>query len=427
MVYFDLMKPILKTLPNGLRVVMIPMEDSPAVTAMVLVAVGSEHEKDGEKGLAHFLEHMCFKGTTKRPSSLMITRELEGLGARTNAFTGRQLTGYYAKAQSRHLPKILDIISDLYLNPVFPEPEMEKEKGVVIEEINMYEDMPQYKVDDVFDVLMFGDTPQGAPIIGSKQSVRAFTQADLQRFREQHYHATSSVVVVSGAFDPKDTLAQIKVLFGDVAPGAHPNNRPIKKNESKKRVAIGYKKSEQTHMILGMRALPLGHKDEITQSLLSTILGGSMSSRLFHKLREELGACYYVSSSANSYSQYGMLTINAGIQAKRLEEVTSVIVSELARMRDELVSDEELKIAKNITASGLVLGLETSNALAHFYGSQEIMQLVRRTPKDLTKALRAVTSKDIQKLARTLFTPEAFRLAVVGPVKGEERLDSLLG
>ncbi len=420
------MKPILKTLPNGLRTLIIPMKDTPAVTAMVLVAAGAEHEKPSEHGLAHFLEHMCFKGTEKRPSALAIMRELEGLGARTNAFTGRQITGYHVKAQSRHLPKVLDIIADLYRNPIFPEVEMEKEKGVVIEEINMFEDMPQYKVDDVFDTLLFGDTPQGKTIIGTKQSVRSFTRDDLVRFRYAHYHADSSLVVVAGACDPKETYALLKELFGEVATGVHPQNRPLKKTNTNERVAIGYKKSEQTHLILGTRGLPVGHKEEVTQSLLATILGGSMSSRLFHKLREEMGACYYVSASANTYAQYGIFSVSAGIPAKRLQEVVSVVVEELARISDEEVTPEELKIAQNVTASGLVLGLETSNSLAHFYGAQEIMRLARKTPKELTREIRAVTTGDIRRLARKLLAPDALHLAVVGPIKGEEKLARIL-
>jgi predicted Zn-dependent peptidase len=426
MVYSIPMRPIHKTLQNGLRVVLVPMQDNPAVTAMVLVAAGSEHETPAQHGLAHFLEHMCFKGTTRRPGSLHITRELEGMGARTNAFTGRQMTGYYAKAQSRHLPKILDIIADLYLDPLLPEAEIEKEKGVIIEEINMYDDMPQYRVDEVFDALLYGDTVQGKPIIGTKDSVRSFTRDDLIAFRSKHYNVESSVVVIAGAFDPKETMQTIRALFASVPTGGHPKHNKVAVHTPASPVAIEFKKSEQTHVMLGVKALPLGHRHELTQNLLASVLGGGMSSRLFTRLREEMGACYYVHAHAGSYAQYGTCAIAAGVPAARIVEVVAVLREELERMKDELVTDQELKIAKNIATSSLVLGLETSNALANYYGGQAIMRLPHKTPHVLAKELRAVSAADIRTLARKLFAPEALRLALVGPVKKQEELERLL-
>lgn len=419
-------KPKLKTLPNGLRVLLVNKDDSLTTTALVLVAAGCEHEKDHEYGIAHFLEHMCFKGTEKRPTPLSITRELEGLGAETNAFTSRRYTGYYAKAQKKHTKKILDVVADVYLNSTLPEGEIEKEKGVIVEEINMREDTPQILADRYFDEILFGvDTPEGHQILGTKESVRSFTRDDFVAFRERNYHADTTVVVIAGSFDEKEVLKMVEERFGEVSKGVeHKNHKP--KFTPGPHIAHKKRDSEQTHIVLGVPAFGKNHKDLPTLGVLAMILGGGMSSRLFHKLREELGACYYVYASPNIFDHYGSFTIHAGIPNDRVEEVVGVLNEELQRIGREEVTDEEFRVGRNYREGLMIMNLESAEDLGHYYGSQVVSNLPLTTPKEKLKEMNAVTKKQVQKLAKKLFHPDRFVLAYVGPSQNTKRLKQLL-
>jgi len=420
------MKPKRKVLKNGLRTLLIPLRDTQAVTVMVLVGSGAEHEKPNEHGIAHFLEHMCFKGPEKRPNSIDITRELESLGAQTNAMTSRRYTGYYAKALSKHTHKVLDVVADLYLNPVFPVAELEKEKGVVIEEINMYDDMPQALVELLFEDTLYGKgSIHGHSILGTKGHITSFTQADLKAFRKRNYTAENTVVIVSGDFDEKNVSKDIEALFADIPQGAV---RGIKKAKPSKgpTVALHTKKSEQTHLVLGVPAFGKSHKDVYALNMLTTVLGGSMSSRLFRKLREEMGVCYYVGAHPNTYVDYGSLTIHAGVPKDRLDEVVREIHAELQRLTIELVPDDELTLAKNYVTGGVVLGLESSHALAQYYGKQEVVGLPLATPTELLAQYKKVTAGDIRRVAKKLFSKEHYTLALVGPVKDTQKYRRIL-
>jgi predicted Zn-dependent peptidase len=404
-------------LPSGLRVVLVPQSQSLAATVLVLVEAGSNYETKEINGISHFLEHLCFKGTKKRPTALALTSELESLGAVYNAFTGNEVTGYYAKVGAAKIESALDIISDLYQNPVFDEKEIEKEKGVVIEEINLYEDMPMRKVQELFTGLLYGNQPAGWPIGGNKEVIRGLKKDDVLRYRSAHYVAKATVVAVAGNFEEKKTLAQIKTLFAGVRPDKKFDKKPVKEIQKTPRHLVHYKESDQTHLVLGFRAFDRFDKRKYALEVFSDILGGGMSSRLFQRVREQLGAAYYVKSEIDLFTDHGFLAVAAGIDHQKLKIVIEAILDEFKKMASQPVSDKELQKTKNHLIGKLVIGLETSDELATFYGEQEIFKEKIITPKEVIKRIMAVTSKDILAVGRDIVRGKGLNLALIGPFK----------
>src|SRR3989344_229507 len=241
------------TLPNGLRVITAPIKDSPAVMVLVMVETGSNYETKEQGGLSHFLEHMCFKGTTKRPSAGLISKELDNLGATNNAFTGNEYTGYYAKAAKKHFAKLAEIISDLYLNPTVPAKDLETERGVILQEISMYEDLPQRKVWEVMDKLMYGDTPAGRPVICTVGNIKKFTRDEFVSYRAKHYVPSKTVFIVAGDVNEKAVLNEVKKHFKDIPKGKKIGKLPVKEKQKSSQMLIEQKKTDQTHMVLSLR------------------------------------------------------------------------------------------------------------------------------------------------------------------------------
>lgn len=414
------------TLPNGLRVITVPTKDNPSVTAMVVVETGSNYETKGENGLSHFLEHMCFKGTTKRPTALEIARELDGIGAYNNAFTGNEFTGYYAKAENKHFKKILGILSDMYLNPVFPKDDLEKERGVIIEEIEMYEDLPQSKVWDTLSTLMYGDTPAGRPIIGPKENIKRFTHEDFVEYRKAHYVAGKTIVVVAGDVTHGVVVNEVKKDFKNIPEDKKLSKQPVKEKQSTPAILVENKKSNQTHMILAFRSFDAHDKRLPALMVLTSVLSGGMSGRLWQKVRHELGACYYIEANHNEYTDHGLLAISTGINVARTQEVVKAILEEVKKLTETLVPEEELEKAKEHFIGHLFMGLETTHKLAEFYGIEEITSGKLKSPFDIEKAVRTVTAKEVQKVARNLFRDDKLNLALVGPLTDQKGLKKVL-
>ena len=407
-------------LKNGLRVITVPMKDNPTVTVLVLVETGSKYETKAKNGISHFLEHMCFKGTAMRPSAHAISAELDGLGSQSNAFTGQEYTGYYAKSDAKHFKQIFDIVSDVYLNSTFPEAEIEKEKGVIVEEINMYEDMPQRHVQDVFMELLYGNQPAGWNIAGTRENVRAMTRKDFVEYKKAHYVPKATTVIVAGKVSEKDVEKEIARVFGAIKSTAKSSKIATKNSQSKPAVLISHKKSDQTHLVLGVRSFDTYDKRNPALTVLDTILGGGMSSRLFIKLREELGVAYYVRAGNDPYSDHGAFQISAGVSNARVQEVIAEILAECARMKTELVSATELAKAKEYLIGNMKLELESSDAWASFFGGQEVMRKIIRTPEHIEKKIRKVTSADIQKIAQEIFVDKNLNLALIGPFENKD-------
>jgi predicted Zn-dependent peptidase len=401
-------------LENGLRIITVPMKDNPTVTVFVLVEAGSKYETKEKNGISHFLEHICFKGTIRRPNNFDISTELDGLGSQYNAFTSQEYTGYYAKAEYRHLDKILDIVSDMYLNPLFDEKEIEKEKGVIIEEINMREDMPQYKVQNLIAELVYGDQPAGWDICGPKENIKGMSQADFIKYRNIFYTSAGTTVVVAGNFVEEKVLESIKQIFGPM-PKVEKGSKPkVKEEQVKPEVILHKKETDQTHLVLGLRTFNVYDKrDRILQTLVG-VLDAGMSSRLFKKLRDEMGVCYYVDASQDAFTDHGLFTVSAGVDSSRVKEVITVIINELNKLKTELVRAEELQKVKQSQIGRMYLSLESSNSLAQFYGGQEIMNEEIKTPEMIQAEIESVTAEDIQALAREIFVDQGLNLAIVG-------------
>lgn len=413
-------------LSNGLRVITVPQPANMATTILVMVEAGSKYEQKQINGLSHFLEHMCFKGTTNRPNSMLISGELDGLGAHYNAFTSHEWTGYFAKVEKQHATQAIDLISDLYLNPVFDKAEIEKEKGVIIEELNMYEDMPQRKIGDVFMSLLYGDQPAGWDVGGEKDIIRILTKEDFVAYRAKHYLPQATTVVVSGAFDESVVLAQLEKLFGAMPTGEKGTKLSVVEAQSQPALYLKHKESDQTHLMIGFRAFPMFDDRRYALEVLADILGGGMSSRLFHKVREELGAAYYVNAAADLYTDHGYIAAGAGVEHSKLATVITAILAEYKRLTTELVSAEELSRAKSHLSGTTVLGLETSDSLAIFYGVQETLRKNAQTPAEILKKIEGVTAEQIRSVAQALFTPQHLNLAMIGPEKNEQAIRSLL-
>lgn len=411
---------------NGLRILIVPMPGSLTAAVLVLVEAGSEYETKNLNGISHFLEHMCFKGTKIRPKTIDITGELDSIGANYNAFTSGEVTGYYAKGEAKHLDKILDVVSDIYLNPVFDESEIDKERGVIIEEINLYKDMPTHRVQDLFTELLYGDQPAGWNVSGSVEIIKKLRRADFLKYRGERYIAPCTLVVVAGKFNEIEVMSKVKYLFGGINSGEKLPKPKIVENQLAPRIKIKHKESDQAHLILGVRAFSVFDERRYALDVLSDILGGGMSSRLFQKVREELGAAYYVNAEADLSSDHGYLAASAGVANDKLEQVLVAILEEFKKLKNETVGEKELQRAKDHLIGSLMVGLETSDDLSRYYGTQEIITGAILSPKELEKKIRSVKSSEIQSLAKEVFQTERLNLAVIGLVKDREALRKTL-
>ena len=403
-------------LDSGLRLITVSMPDNPSVTVLVMVEAGSKYESEKESGISHFLEHMVFKGTPKRPKAIDISRELDSIGANYNAFTTQEFTGYYAKAASKKLGKIMDIISDMYLNPLFDAGEIEKEKGVIVEEIRMYQDLPQQHVHDLFSELLYGDQPAGRNIAGTEANVRSFGRDDFIQYRGKHYLPGATAVIVAGSFDEKKLLRLVTDLSAIRSMASSRISSPSKNPNPSQRSKSNIKKLIR-HTSLSASDFPVEDKRMPIMHVLSTILGRGMSSRLFSKMRDELGICYYIRTDHNAFTDHGFLSIAAGIDNSRVPEGIKNILEECGRLVSELVGNEELKKAKDHIAGTTVLNLESSDARAEYCGLQEIVRRKIKLPDEMIRKINKVTPAQVRELAGQIFANKGLNMAVVGRFK----------
>ena len=405
---------------------MIPQADSLAATVLVLVAAGSKYETKEINGLSHFLEHMCFKGTTKRPVSSRISQELDSLGAVYNAFTSRESTGYYAKVEARHLNKILDIIPDLYLNPIFEAKEIDKERGVIIEEINMYEDLPMHRVQELFMDVLYGDQPAGWDVAGEKEIIKKLTREDFISYRKKNYVASATVMIVAGKFDEKEVLASIEKEFRDIPTSPKASKLAVKEAQEKPNVAVKFKESDQAHVVMGVRAYSIFDPKRFALQVLIDVLGGGMGSRLFQKIRDELGAAYYVKADADLYTDHGYAAVSVGAKHEKLDLVLEAVLQEFRKLVKERIPADELQRAKDHLSGNTILALETSDALAGFYGGQEVIEKNILTPEQILNKIRAVGASEIMEVAADIFQNKKLNFAMIGPYKDEARFKKIL-
>lgn len=413
-------------LKSGLRIVTCPMKGTETATVVVTVGVGSRFETEKEAGLSHFIEHMMFKGTDKRPTTLAISSELDAVGGEFNAFTSKDGTTYYAKTDARHLGTALDVIADMYLHSKLEQAEIDREKGTIVQELNMYEDNPMRSIGDFFERLLYPGNNLGRDIIGYKETINSFKRRDFVDYMRRFYLANDTVVAVAGKFDEKETISKIRSYFKEFQSGGKTPISKVKESQKKPTVGIKFKKTDQSHLMLGVRAFDREDKRRHALSLVSTILGGNMSSRLFIEVRERRGLAYYVRTSADLFEDCGYLVASAGVEHKNLEMAVKVILDEFRRIASEKVGADELKRAKDCLKGRMVMGLEASDEMALFLAGQEVERGRILKQEEIFRLIDKVTADDILEVSQDVFQNEGLNLAVVGPHKNEEKLKAIL-
>jgi len=415
-------------LDNGLRVITVPIKNANSVTVLILVGTGSKYEAKDISGISHFLEHMFFKGTKKRPDTLKISETLDSIGGEYNAFTSKEVTGFWAKVDKKHIDIALDWISDMFLNSKFEEEEIQREKGVIVEELNMYLDTPTAYVSEIFEDLLYGDQPAGWRIIGEKENILSFNREKVLSYLNGHYSTKNTVVCVAGAVDAKEVQNKINKYFARVKTTELPQKVLTKEFQSGPGVLIHHKKTDQTHFCLGVRTYNMFDERKYALSLMAIILGGNMSSRLFISVRERNGLAYYVHTSADSTTDTGYLVTQSGIKNDSLEKAIKLVLAEYKDLKDKKITAKELKKAKEYLRGTMALSLDASDTQASFFAMQEVMGQKALTPEEKLKLIDKVTINDINKIAKDIFVPEKLNLAAIGPIdeKEKENLERLL-
>jgi len=415
-------------LKNGLRVITVPMPSFESATVLVMVGAGSRYETRENNGISHFLEHMAFKGTKRRPSAMAISSLIDGMGGEFNAFTGKEYTGYYIKSSKNNIKLSLDVLSDMLNNSLLDPLEINKERGVILEEINLYEDTPMRKIGDIYEHLLYGDTPMGWDIAGEKENIRKITREDFQAYMKSLYSADNMTVVVAGGINEKEALAMVEEQFGKMKSFLKKSYLAVVENQKKPEVLIKEKKTEQIHIALGVRTDGVDSPDKYPLAVLASLLGGGMSSRLFHEVREKRGLGYYVRSSADHYKDAGSLVSVAGIDPKRVTDAVEVIIQEYGKATTGklAVTKEELTKAKEFLKGHLVLELEDSRAVAVYYAQQELLEKETDNPDEVLKKLDSVTIDQVNAVGKKYFTDDKLNLALIGNYSDRQSLEKLL-
>lgn len=404
----------LKTLNNRLPVLAVPISGTKTVTVLLMVRTGSKYESKKENGLSHFLEHLFFKGTERYPNSQALAAAFDQVGGEYNAFTSKEYTGFWVKVAAAKLEIALDLVSDMLLNSNFKADDIEREKGVIVEELNMYEDNPLFKIEDLFESCLYEDSPAGRDVGGTVANVKLFKRPDFVKYFSRQYGANSSTLVLAGRL-PKNYLNLAKKYFLAFPENNWRDKVKVKELQKKPQLLAKYKKTDQTTLSLGVRAFPSGHKDEFVLKVLAVILGGSMSSRLFSEIREQRGLAYSVRTSAEIYTDTGYLTTTSGIRLGKEAAAVKVILDNYRLLSTELVSESELRRTKDMYKGRLAISLESSDSLANWYGNQAVIKKPLTTPEEYLKKIEAVSALDLRRVARKIFKNENLNLALIGP------------
>lgn len=415
-------------LKNGLRVLTVPMKNANSVTVLILVGTGAKYETKEQNGISHFLEHMFFKGTKKRPNTLIISETLDRIGGEYNAFTSKEITGFWAKVDKKNIDVALDWISDMFLNSKFDETELNREKGVIVEELNMYLDTPTAYVGELFEDLLYGNQPAGWRIVGTKENILGFDREKMMDYFNTHYSTQNTVVCVAGAISSKQIESKVNKYFSKAKSTNLPAKVVTQEIQDKPQVLIHYKKTDQTHFCLGVRTYSMYDKRRYTLSLLAIILGGNMSSRLFISVRERNGLGYYVHTSNDLTTDTGYLVTQTGIKNDSLEKAIGLILAEYKDIKNKKITAKELKKAKDYLRGTTSLSLDGTDTQASFYTTQEVMNQKLLTPEEKLNLIDKVTINDIKKVAEDIFKSEKLNLAVIGPIEAteKEKLEKLL-
>ena len=411
-----------ETFKNGLRVVTKKLANTESVTVLVLVGAGSRYETKRINGIAHFLEHMFFKGAKKYKDAKAVSSAIDGVGGDFNAFTGKEYVGYFVKVAAKNKDTALSVLSDMLVHSKFDQNEINKERGVIMEEYNMYQDTPMYQVGWDFERLMYGDQPMGWDQVGTKELIQTVTHDDFVNYKKALYTPDNIVISVAGNISHKEVCEKVKKYFKFENGRKQYMCTALEENKSKEKVFIHNKKTEQGHVVVGFPAYPEAHPDHYVEKVLSVILGGNMSSRMFSAVREAKGLAYYIHTTTDDYLDTGIISTRAGVDVKRIKLAITAIVEEYKKICGEKVPAAELKKAKEFLKGKFVLRLEDSEEYAHLLGKYELMHWQMVTPEEILKQVDGVTVADIARVSKDLFRPENLRLAAIGPYENKEEL-----
>jgi len=413
-------------LDNGLKVITAPMKGTRAVTVLILIGTGSRYESEQLNGVTHFLEHMFFKGTSKRPTAQMISETIDKVGGELNAYTSEESTGLFIHLASSHLELALDVLSDMLLSSKFEREEIEKEKGVILEEINMHQDKPDIRVVNIYKSLLYGNQPLGWEVIGRKKVIKDIDRKKLLAYWEKNFSSNAAVVSIAGDVETRKTLTLVRKYLRKWEDRKKPYCKHIQEKQTAPAATLEYRKTDQAYLCLGVRTFDYKHPDYSVLKVLNTILGGMVSSRLFVRLREEEGIAYSVDSTSESYRDAGNLFVHAGVDISKVENAVLIILDEFKRMYREVIWREELGKAKEYLKGRMALELELSPGVASFLGHQELLLGKIKIPEEQAKEIEKVTSDDIRRVAKKIFINQCLNLAVVGPFTDKEKFTKLL-
>lgn len=406
---------------NGLTILEVPSSDADSVVVDLFVKTGSRSETARENGISHFLEHFLFKGTKKYPSALAISTLIDSIGGIMNANTGKEHTQYFIKAASPHLPLIFEVLTDMMQHPLFDPAELEREKGVIVEEINMYKDTPTAEVENVLEGAMWPGTALGRDIAGTPATVTKFTREMFSDYIARHYQTPNIILGVSGKYDERKLHQLIQKYWAKVPQRDFHGWDKVKDSQNRPRAAVSYKKTEQAHLVLAAKGLPYNDERNYAQAVIAAVLGGGMSSRLFLEVRERRGLAYYVHSHGGNYQDTGVFGVSAGVKVGKIGEALSVIAAELNKIGRKAVVAQEFKKAKEYIKGKTTLALENNFSRLDWYLEQVAFEKKIVTPKEYFHKIDQVTPKQVKTLARTLFDRKRLTLAVIGPYKKKEQ------
>lgn len=408
----------------------IPMPGLESATVTVWVKTGSRNEEEKVGGISHFLEHMVFKGSSKRPTARDISEAVDAMGGEFNAATSKDWTNFYIKAGSENLEKAVDILSDMVLNPLLKDDEIEREKGTIIQEIRMYEDTPMIHIGDVFEELIFAGNPLGRDTAGSEKTVKSIKRNDFIEYRKAFYHPENMLVTIAGGVTEAESIRLAEKYFLYETGGETSfRGRTFKVSQKSPQLKLQTKESEQSHLIMGFGSEGRGYEGRFAQSLLSAILGGGMSSRMFIEVRERRGLAYSVRTSMERYQDTGYLATYAGVNVKKTDEAIKVMLDQcygLVSNPKYKISVAELDKAKGLLKGHLALALEDTKDVSGFFGDQELFNQKVHTPEEIFKKIDAVGLEDVEAEAKKILTPERLNLAIIGPFKNEEKFVELI-
>jgi predicted Zn-dependent peptidase len=414
------------TLANGLRIVTQSLANTKAVTVLVLVGAGSRYETRDINGISHFVEHMFFKGAKKYKNTREVSEAIDGVGGDFNAFTGKEYAGYYTKVASQHTDLAMDVLSDMMINARFDQEEIEKERGVIMEEYNMYQDTPMHQIGWDFENLIYGDQPMGWDQIGTKDVIMKVMHDDFLKYKGKLYTADNTVIAVAGNVDHDEIVKKVESFFVFGNDKKAFSFDKINENKEVKRIHLRNKKTEQGHLMLGFTSFPEEDARHYAAKILGIVLGGNMSSRMFLSVREQQGLAYYISTSSDDYTDTGTFSTNAGVTLDSIDKAITAIVAEYKKIINEPVPSAELTKAKEFFKGKLVLRLEDSEEYAHLIGKYELLYGERKTLEEIFAAIDAVTATDIAAVAKDIFDEKRMYLSVIGPYTDEERFAKLM-